>query len=296
MAPTSIVHTVGDTVYTFKKKAIEKIKDANAASDAIARLNGGFWDDSVHFDSEKFIKATDRLMLLKDQIIEELQGCTPNGDRAQELLGEAHHTLQDFYAHSNWVELVGWNFRNGFNDDLGREPIFASEFGNFCPDDPDTLARIDGLTSGYFELGLASFAVPPQFIPSKVLLDVCFNYPDGKCRHGVDFKGVALCAGINKDTPDNEGHRLAKALAVASTIDFTLNLILKDDAIKDNEDAVAALTGTEISKSLSFVIDDTVSHHFTRDLRFFKRSSLLTISILFSRDQWETILMPLSPR
>jgi hypothetical protein len=82
-----------------------------------------------HFDRETFYQGSERLINLKKEIINQLMPVTSantedtkaRGRTARQYLGQALHTLQDFYAHSNWFEL-------GFGNDeietrLGREHI-----------------------------------------------------------------------------------------------------------------------------------------------------------------------------
>src|SRR5262245_24283042 len=79
------------------KKAIEQIGDANAEVD----------DDQTtsakHFDGESFPEGQARLVTLLNEVITALGN--DNAEGARSKLGQALHTLQDFYSHSNWVEL-----------------------------------------------------------------------------------------------------------------------------------------------------------------------------------------------
>jgi hypothetical protein len=118
-------------------------------------------DPPDHFDDERFKDGNDRVMMERNAAKVDLQ----NGDyvAARKQIGFALHTIQDFYAHSNWIDL-GKDCcadRLGFDDAFSNIPIARSDEPT-CPDDPSTLltddlvllkARLDPrrpLTSGYF--------------------------------------------------------------------------------------------------------------------------------------------------
>jgi len=252
-ACVSIEKTIDSTTYKFQPKAIVEIRTANSKSDSVL---GDFWNPEVHFDNEALPACSTRLINLREGVVKALVvgDAAPDGVEARKLLGQALHTLQDFYAHSNWVELVGWGFRSGYNQDLGRQVLRAPlRAVAFCPDDSDELARVNAITTGYFELEL-SWYLPVPLVLLDALKDVCFDYPSGKCRHGIDE--VFFCNGINKDKDGKTGHGLAKSLASEGSKDF-IQQILDDPAVVDNVDAVEALMGPQAS--LAFVIDDTGS-------------------------------------
>lgn len=58
-----------------------------------------------HFDGESFNEGQQRLQGHMNGIISNLIAEDPDINKARSLLGEALHTLQDFYAHSTWVEM-----------------------------------------------------------------------------------------------------------------------------------------------------------------------------------------------
>ena len=132
----AIKHPIDGTTYEFEgDKPILEIRTANKESDS---LGGDFWDESVHFDNEGLALCSTRLKNLKAAAINALTGGdNPDGALARRFTGQALHTLQDFYAHSNWVNLIDFGFRNGINDALGRSVMTnPSEDIEFCPDDP----------------------------------------------------------------------------------------------------------------------------------------------------------------
>src|SRR6266850_567969 len=81
------------------KKAIETIADANADVD------GDQTTAAKHFDGESFPEGQVRLTGLFNDITSSLSSSNAQG--ARKALGQALHTIQDFYSHSNWVENNG---------------------------------------------------------------------------------------------------------------------------------------------------------------------------------------------
>lgn len=221
-------------------------------------------DASRHFDSEEFDKSTKRLFDLKNQIITAITSSTPDQVEAWQKLGQALHTIQDFYAHSNWVEL----HRNNILDNLGSQetfPISSQPIAGgaaTCPDEEGTLdPNLDVLTTGYFDAS-----------------DLCSSGPPGagKCRHG-DFPinrvpPFSCRTGISKDRPERVGFDDASARAVDATEAFVNQIVnFPGDpskgipAVAGNATAIRALLGRKsgtiptAKSTLGVVIDDTTS-------------------------------------
>lgn len=160
------------------KDAIDETVEANAAVDE-NQING-FW----HFDGESFENGRNRLVQLKSQIISQLQAST-DGSAARRSLGAALHTLQDFYSHSNWVELG--NSTPNTNITKGGALSFASSSERTCKDNlifsgTSGVLVTSRLTSGYYG---GEIEVKPAPDP-------------GKCNHGGILEGL-FTDGINKD-------------------------------------------------------------------------------------------------
>ena len=80
--------------------ALNEIQSANVEVDSFP-LNSSA---AAHFDGEQFKQGTKRLVRLRQELLTSLL----QGDKlqhARNLAGSALHTLQDFYSHSNWIEL-----------------------------------------------------------------------------------------------------------------------------------------------------------------------------------------------
>ncbi|HTC93457.1 MAG TPA: hypothetical protein VK699_08395 [Terriglobales bacterium] len=240
----SISKTVGSNTYQFTDKAIEEVMKANQGVDECVSCQ---FHSEFHFDGENFSGGSKRLVDLKSQILKDLSGSSPNGAKAREHLGQALHTLQDFYAHSNRVEAG----LSTFDAQLGVSTFTGEALTDkACPNDPAVLGD-KGLTiatSGYFPL--------PSPCNGKI--------PANKCRHGNDetFHVFDTCDGINKDSPTSSSHgrqffQQAHDLAVTATTRFVNDLILNDPSITNNAKAVKALMG--VSTTLGMVVDTTGS-------------------------------------
>jgi hypothetical protein len=67
-----------------------------------------------------------RFILLFYLVINDVLNKTKDLVQARQLLGQLLHTLQDFYSHSNWIELgkKEINERLGLHEDIG--PVAAA--------------------------------------------------------------------------------------------------------------------------------------------------------------------------
>lgn len=229
----------------FTPEAIEQIYQANRGVDlkpgSDIFTSKDFDVPENHFDNELFELGSQRLQSLKQGIVNLLRevncNCSSSENNAnaeatrdaRRLLGQALHSLQDFYAHSNWVEL---GFRGTEIDTrLGRS-IIPNPPSGFIParSDPGTLnptlvgsRNTNSLTSGYF-VSLSS--------PCKA--------PKGKMRHGA----AILCSkGLNKDASDQPGYTEARDLSIAATRDFVNQIIFEDPEIRGNIPLINALKG-----------------------------------------------------
>lgn len=57
----------------------------------------------AHFDAETFIESNNRVINFKKQIYSHLN--MKNYVKARELAAQVLHAIQDFYSHSNWIEI-----------------------------------------------------------------------------------------------------------------------------------------------------------------------------------------------
>ncbi|XP_062329348.1 von Willebrand factor A domain-containing protein 7-like [Osmerus eperlanus] len=217
-----------------------------------------------HFDSETFEEGrkliTDGMSVVKKSID---QG---NLQAAREKLGEISHTLQDFYSHSNWIELGNTlPHPSLIRSDISIGPVAdrstptcRSCVGNDCRNNIlDNIIRDKLLTSGYF-----------SSLPFK---------PKGKCSHGDLLDTASLIeptGGINKDDRDAKHgflHLTAADVAMAATRE-----LLEDIRGAAGDRNFLQMIGiSNGAKALCLVIDTTGS--MSDDIAEVKRVSSLIV-------------------
>ncbi|KAG7265719.1 hypothetical protein CRUP_024655, partial [Coryphaenoides rupestris] len=151
------------------RSAVSLIQSNNKQVDSRRLFNPVF-----HFDDERFEDGrkviTDGLANIKASNRGE------NFETAREKLGEILHPLQDYYSHSNWVELGNEMPNDNLitvgtmigNIDLTR-PTCRDCVGDDCTNNIlEDIIRDQILTSGYFGIFTS-------------------NKPAGKCSHGGRF-------------------------------------------------------------------------------------------------------------
>ncbi|XP_044226873.1 von Willebrand factor A domain-containing protein 7-like [Thunnus albacares] len=208
------------------------------------------FDISYHFDDEAFAGGRDIITSGLSAIKASNQ--QENFEAAREKLGEILHPLQDFYSHSNWVEL-----ENKLpNSNLIRS---GTSIGNIADEIRETCRNCDGddcrnniledilreniLTSGYFSILFSS-------------------KQKGKCSHGGKFdrtRKTEPTGGINKDNVNSDhGHLHTKAanMAIAAT-----SQLLEDIRGAAGDRPFLQMMGLSrgSSKALCFAIDTTGS-------------------------------------
>ncbi|KAL1023648.1 hypothetical protein UPYG_G00044010 [Umbra pygmaea] len=202
-----------------------------------------------HFNSEKF--AEGRSLITEGVASIKFNIRNKNYPAAREALGRVLHTLQDFYSHSNWVDLYKDKpYSNLILPDLPLLNLADINTptckdcvnGGFCPN--PFLSKIRNekkLTSGY--IGTSSSAKPK-----------------GKCSHGgpIDLtSSVDPRGGISKDElrPDNEKlHKDAVTAATSATLQ-----LLEDIRGAAGDEEYLRFMGVERSSVVAFVIDTTGS-------------------------------------
>ncbi|XP_046730725.1 von Willebrand factor A domain-containing protein 7-like [Silurus meridionalis] len=234
------------------KSVAESCYSSDSAKDFQSSLNKinhhnawvDFWNfftPSYHFDNEMFLAGrkliTDGVSVVKYSVKKQ------SYQTAREALGKVLHTLQDFYSHSNWIELGKTQpYSNLIKPDTLIENIADSETCSKCSSS-DCIGNIlevvitqNKLTSGYFGL----------------------SKPKGKCSHG----GLAdpsswWQGGINKDSStSSHGYLHSEAASVATAATKEL---LQDIRASVGDSEFLRLMGLTQSSVLCFVIDTTGS-------------------------------------
>lgn len=227
------------------KKAIEEIWMANAEVDQDQNHS------AKHFDGENFNGGKARVAALEQAVISALQAEDATG--ARQSLGQALHTIQDFYAHSDYVE-SGNSGANSAIWDPGAALAFVGPTTPTCTDCtlitlPDGTVIEDcsrnllttALTSGYYG--------HEDAVPSV----------GGKCRHGGPFdSGPGPAGGINKDTlfETFSPHNLFHGAAASSALDAT-KAFIRDIKGKVTLKQLKLLLG--VGPTLAMSIDTTGS-------------------------------------
>jgi len=191
---------------SFSIASIEEIIEHNVATDDLQ----GPLVTRLHFDSEDLAGGSDRLIRLRQQIVFNLADAvyldfsSPDATTERQvrvtnsraLLGRALHTLQDFYAHTNWVERHNFSLTE-IDARLGNAIVPSPSPGAGCDSSEPEVAP---LTSGWF-------LDDPE-------LAYC-GAPESKCAHG------SVGCGIHKDLDTRTGFAAAEALAIKATNTYT---------------------------------------------------------------------------
>lgn len=173
-----------------------------------------------HFDDERISDGVLRLQALRAWIAADI--ADGRYVMVRKRIGAAAHAIQDFYAHTNWIE-------------LGIATFFEDKHGNFAFRQPNRLLRV---ASKYEDVCIAihrdrynqEVTVQPNLLPEATGGDgtvltsgYFFSSVRGvaKCLHGLVSPGIA------KDLPIGEGkyNRAAEDLATRHTEQFVQSII-----------------------------------------------------------------------
>ncbi|XP_069021931.1 von Willebrand factor A domain-containing protein 7 [Embiotoca jacksoni] len=201
-----------------------------------------------HFNSEAFSEGrgliTEGVVAIKANIRKE------NFQAARETLGRVLHTLQDFYSHSNWVELGNTDpYINLIRPDL---PL-------------DNLAGVDTATCSDCGSGTCPNQILPNILNEKKLTSGYLSIssstkPSGKCSHGgvADLTSVTRPrGGISKDERRSDNvavHNAAVNAATAASLQ-----LLEDIRLAAGDNNFLRMMGIARSSVVCFVIDTTGS-------------------------------------
>lgn len=251
-------------------------------------LVGELSEPSAHCDDELINQCRQRITSLKESVIERLKDYI-SSENPQQLghargdLGKALHTIQDFYAHSNYADLnldasiyrpltenariVGWGTAINVCEPRFISPLiplggFSTNGGNFK----------------LFQQGLEKTQYTTGYFTNRSAagISTASDRNGSKCDHGLENPGRWL-SGIAKDVPyapldDDEQlkdrtqptaiHSRASNQAAHHSKEF-LNLVIADirkvgDA-EQQDKMIKALLGIEDEPVFGFVIDNTGS-------------------------------------
>ena len=262
--------------------AIAMIEKANCDVDIGKERNLA----EAHLDSEQFQSGQNRLVQLGGYVVMNIRN--RHFEMARKDTGRLFHTLQDFYSHSNWIEM-GNREPYSVLGQLGERPENIAS--------PNTPTCINCNTDRRVQLGLIlkTFAKYHYRCSNNIRSDILnrrllttgyysdsrnsagdkIEKPDGKCSHGgyIDSSGDRhATGGINKDSPfeDFSPHSSLHLDAARVAQQATVNLLNKirlevyDDRLFGaylNLDVglLIAAKGIVSAGSIAYVIDATGS-------------------------------------
>ncbi|XP_054454261.1 von Willebrand factor A domain-containing protein 7 [Anoplopoma fimbria] len=232
-------------------RAVGEVVQSNAAMDFLSSTRS---DPVYHFDSERVDSAMGMLRQFWAQTL--LSVRAKEYQTARHSLGQLFHSLQDFYSHSNWVEM-GHRFiyLHLLQPEEPAIPVATDDtptcmecFSVTCRD--NLMSRMTNakqetqlLTTGYFS------TFPPK--------------PHGKCSHGGILdrsRFIGAKGGINKDStsplfsPHHYLHMEAANLAMEATLS-----VLRDLRDTVGQNTFLRLFSVKQVSALVFVMDTTGS-------------------------------------
>nr|XP_019939288.1 PREDICTED: von Willebrand factor A domain-containing protein 7-like [Paralichthys olivaceus]XP_019939289.1 PREDICTED: von Willebrand factor A domain-containing protein 7-like [Paralichthys olivaceus] len=216
---------------------------SNAKVDVVFALS-----EEHHFDDETFQGGRDVITAGVSAVKASVK--LENFVAGRWTLGRVCHTLQDFYSHSNWVE-------------LGNKAPYSALIR---PDQPlENLADVSTPTCRNCTGGNCDNNLLPDLLQQGLLTSGYFNIfssakPAGKCSHGGSFDQTSRqdpVGGISKDdigSSHGSLHHTAADLAVNATME-----LLEDIRAAVGDKNFLRLMGLSQSSVLCFVIDTTGS-------------------------------------
>ncbi|XP_033478945.1 von Willebrand factor A domain-containing protein 7 [Epinephelus lanceolatus] len=225
------------------RTSIANMYFSNAKVDVVFALS-----EEHHFDDETFQGGRDVITAGVAAVKASVK--LENFVAGRWTLGRVLHTLQDFYSHSNWVE-------------LGNNAPYSTLIR---PDQPlENLADLSTPTCKNCTGGNCENNLLPDLLQQGLLTSGYFNVfssakPAGKCSHGGSFDRTSRqdpVGGISKDDVGSSHgslHHKAADLAVNATME-----LLEDIRVAVGDKNFLRLMGLSQSSVLCFVIDTTGS-------------------------------------
>ncbi|XP_051982732.1 von Willebrand factor A domain-containing protein 7-like [Xyrauchen texanus] len=197
-----------------------------------------------HFDNEAFREGREIITQGLDAVKASMKAGSFSSARIR--LGIVCHTVQDFYSHSNWVE-------------LGNTAPFSNLISPGLP--LNNLAGLNTATCRSCDGENCSNNILPEILQQKLLTSGYFSLlsstkPAGKCSHGGLFDRTSSSepsGGINKDEISSSHgflHHRAADLAFFATMD-----LLEDIRRATGNQAYLRLMGFRQASVLAFVFD-----------------------------------------
>ncbi|KAL7879064.1 hypothetical protein AOLI_G00100380 [Acnodon oligacanthus] len=231
-------------------QAVGEVVSANAAMDFLSSTRS---DPVYHFDSERVEEAMQMLRDFWKQTILLIQ--KKEYEAARHSLGQLFHSLQDFYSHSNWVEMGQYSeYLHLLHPKEPAVPV--------APEDTPTCAGCHRF-SCYNNLLEELVRGPPKPLLTTGYFSDYPAKPKGKCSHGGvldSSRHQGAEGGINKDStsplfsPHHYLHKEAAQLATTATL-----RVLRDLRDEVGPKSFLRLFSVQQPPALVFVIDTTGS-------------------------------------
>lgn len=244
LRPVTFTPPSGASV-SFSPQALKDIRDGNAGTDYLQGVH------ELHFDNAYLEQGARHVQAITELLHKDLSSpstmSTARAKVIRERFGSILHTIQDFYAHSNYVNILPLNSSQQFWDPpaVHTQPPFSNPcdrvlmsfsplVGNIYDTPLDPLTGHQILTSGYADSLVRGIA------------------PLGQCAHGL------LGNGIHKDWTGRDGHDVAKNVAILATTRFTQDIIKYSSNNPNN--VCMVMTGKPCGGGVEFHIAGTVTH------------------------------------
>lgn len=166
---------------------MDEIASADAAVDFLH-----FFSDRHHFDGEAFAAGQALVTSEFNSTVSALK--KKDAKAARQNFGAALHSIQDFYSHSDWVELGN----RSPHPNLGPP---GQTIGNVSPINETTCVNCGAGTNGCADC--TRNVVTTHLTNGYFALLFSSSKPDGKCSHGGSgdvTSSKVPTGGINKDT------------------------------------------------------------------------------------------------
>jgi hypothetical protein len=223
---------------TFSAEALSVITSGNVDNDLAANNI-----PELHADEERLLGSFRYVLGQRARIARAAR----SGDftEAQEDLGSALHTIQDFYAHTSWIE--GGHTGLAPLTQLTDPPEFSNIIGNQTTCTHFGLvpaAPFAPLTSGWFQAIDASGVSGWSTDPADYGLFEPSSWPHNKCVHGSPFlqSNDSEGFGLNKDTVLRANFPTAYSLAVQASVEY-VKAVVAD--LGDRKGAICGLLGQD---------------------------------------------------
>ena len=209
----------GGTSVGFSTNSLWEIQDANARTDYIQS------EHAFHFDNAFLTQGSTRLTFGKRFVLRQLQQTStmtvPEATFLRKLFGGYLHTVQDFYAHSNYVNLLPPPPLQLGDTTLTSQPPFT--FPCFPP-------TVISLRPPIFDTRLSPDAGHHVLTSGDAINPLPLGLINGlgHCTHGL------LGNGIHKDWTGRADHDLARTQAVAATTQFVQAILDNPANIPNN--------------------------------------------------------------